>query len=172
VASDRATAFVARMVEHASDPGPRADLRSGLGRTVDQAERVHRYVASWTGSSGPHQKAVYYTVASLIAHRPEGAIPAEWPGNLGTSIGRCRQLAEATREASVHLLTRQPASTFCKTLTRIVLPLRTEMTPVDFAELLDHGSRWPSHRQQVGSAWLQSFYRALSRDDDLDSESP
>lgn len=170
MASERSTLFVARMVELASDPGPRADLRSGLGRTVDQASRLHRYVASWTGSAGPHEKAVYYTVSSLVAYRYEDAIPPAWAGNLGTSIARCGRIAMNTREASVHLLTRQPASALCKVLTRIVMPLRAEATPVDFATLLDQGSRWPARRQQIGSEWLQSFYREIDRDGDTDSD--
>ncbi|MEV0681703.1 type I-E CRISPR-associated protein Cse2/CasB [Actinosynnema sp. NPDC050436] len=168
MATEASTSFVTRIAELASEPGPRADLRSGLGRTVDQASRVHRYVAPWTGSCGPHQKAVYYAVASLIAHRPEDAVTAAWAGNLGTSIARCHNLAMSTRETSVHLLSRQPASTFCRMLTRIVLPLRTAATPVDFATLLHHGSRWPSSRQSISSSWLQSFYREVDGGTDVE----
>lgn len=169
-ATTKMAEFVAFIADCCADTGSRAALRSGLGRSVDHATRLHRYLAPWTRSDRPHEEATYYTIAALIAHNPDGAIPAESPGNIGASLARCRALVPRTRETSVHLLARQPASALCKTLTRVVLTLRTADTPVDFALLLDHTTAWPWRRQHLGRAWLQSFYRTLPPGDADDQD--
>lgn len=155
--------FVEYITELAQDTGTRAALRSGLGRTVNQAERMHAYLAPWTDSAKPHEEAVRYTVASLIAHNPDGAIPSTHaPVNIGASIARHPKLVPATREASVHLLSRQPASLLCRMLTRVVISLRSEHVPVDFAVLLNDAVRWPWRRNDIARRWLQAYYRAES----------
>jgi CRISPR type I-E-associated protein CasB/Cse2 len=172
MATDKATKFVTFIAACAQQTGPRAALRSGLGRTVDQASRLHPYVAPWTLSERPHEEAVYYTVASLIAHAPDGAIPTTSPGNIGASIARIGgKRAPATQETYVHLLARQPASSLCRTLTRIIVPLRTDDKPVsvDFARLLDDASRWPWQHQRIGREWLQSYYRTVKNLDTDDT---
>lgn len=160
--SDSATKFVNYVVDCSNDPGARAALRSGLARSVDQATRLHAYVAPWTKPERPHQEAVFYTIAALIAHKPDGAIPAQSPGNLGASLARCEDIAAATREKSLHLVVRQPPAQLCLMLTRIVLQLRDNDTPVDFAQLLDDATYWHSHGQRIGRRWLQSYYRATT----------
>lgn len=162
MASDDATRFVAYVTERSEETAARAALRSGLGRTVDQATRLHAYIAPWTKSRQPHKEAVYYTIAALVAHTPEGAIPSESPGNIGASLARCSKLVIATREASMHLLARQPQAQLCRVLTRVVIQIRTADVAVDFAQLLDDASTWPWRQRQIARAWLQSFYRTLT----------
>jgi CRISPR type I-E-associated protein CasB/Cse2 len=158
---DKAAQFVEHLVELTEDTGTRAALRSGLGRTVNQADRMHAYLARWTSSSRPHEEAVYYTIAALIAHNPAGAVPAKPPGNIGASIACATKLAPVTREKSVHLLARQPAGQLCRMLTRIILPLRSgdEPTSVDFVRLVEEATRWPWRHQEIGREWLQAYYR-------------
>lgn len=166
--TDRATKFVAFIVKTAGDnPGCRADLRSGLGRSVDNAPRMHRYLTEFTRSVTPHGKAVLYTIASLIAAEPEGASPERSPGSLGVSIGLAyRIIADNTREKTVHWLTRQPTGQLCRALTHTIIPLRarrTDRVAVDFARLIDDATRWPAKRQQIGSRWLQDYYSTKLR---------
>ncbi|MER6869345.1 NUDIX domain-containing protein, partial [Amycolatopsis sp. NPDC000673] len=96
--------FVAYIADCAGNPGSRADLRSGLNCPVERADRLHKYLAPWPRPGMPHTEAVQYTVASLIAHKPDGAIPAHSPGNIGASLARCTALAAGTRETTMHLL--------------------------------------------------------------------
>ncbi|MGX7829790.1 type I-E CRISPR-associated protein Cse2/CasB [Actinokineospora sp. 24-640] len=168
--SDRATRFVDFIVGTARDtPGARADLRSGLGRPIDAATRVHCYLARFSSPSSPHATAVLYTVASLIAVNLDNAIPERSPGSLGASIGLAGHLAEKTREDSVHLLARQPAAQLCRALTRVVVPLRQSLTKnakIDFARLIDDAISWRTGRQRIGSQWLQDYYRTCLRVND------
>lgn len=158
--------FVDYIAELTHDTGIRAALRSGLGRPVDRSVRMHAYLARWTDSSKPHQEAVRYTVAALIAHNPDGvrAAPSGSTGDIGASIARYTTLAPATRESSIHLLARQPASQLCRMLTRIVVPLRTADIDVDFVALLHDASRWPWQHTAIARRWLQSYYRTDDAD--------
>lgn len=168
--SDRATNFVDFVVKTARDsPGCRADLRSGLGRPVDGAPRMHRYLVRFTTPGTPHATAVLYTVASLIAVEPDGAIPRHSPGSLGVSIGRAHRIAENTREKTVHWLTRQPTAQLCRALTHTIIPMRhksADSVNIDFARLVDDAIGWPTKRQSIGSRWLQDYYRTMLRVED------
>lgn len=73
---DRMTAFVAAVTTLCEAPGVRADLRSGLGRPVDQCARMHRYLA-WRVPEGQYDERAYYAVAALIAARPRSARDAD-----------------------------------------------------------------------------------------------
>ncbi|MFJ4652112.1 type I-E CRISPR-associated protein Cse2/CasB [Nocardia sp. NPDC088792] len=152
--------FVDYILDLVQDTGIRVALRSGLGRSVDQSMRMHAYLSRWTDSGKPHQEAVRYTVAALIAHNPVGANPEKSPGNVGASIAQYRTLAPATRESSVHLLARQPANQLCRMLTRIVVPLRSDSVAVDFAALVHDASAWPWQHTTIARHWLQAYYRA------------
>ena len=167
--SERATKFVDFVVKTALDnPGCRADLRSGLGRSLDGAPRMHAYLVRFTATADPHSKAVLYTVASLIAVNPDGAVGKHSTGSLGVSIGRAYHIAENTREKTVHWLTRQPTGHLCRALTHTILPLRqskADRVDIDFARLVDDATSWPGKRQVVGSRWLQDYYRTLLRVD-------
>lgn len=157
--SDSAQRFTHYVHELCTDSGARADLRSGLGRTVDHAPRLHKYLATWTRHCSRHQETVRYTIAALIAHNPDEVWPDPSPGNIGASIALDDERAETTRETSIHLLVRQPASQLCRMLTRILVPLRTANTPIDFPQLLDDATWWPTHHQRTARRWLQSYYR-------------
>ncbi|GGN66278.1 type I-E CRISPR-associated protein Cse2/CasB [Nocardia rhizosphaerihabitans] len=161
--------FVEYITDLTDDLGVRAALRSGLGRPVERADRMHAYLSPWTTSSKPHEEAVRYTVASLIAHRPVGAIPGKAPGNIGASIARYTAVAANTRESSVHLLSRQPAGALCRMLTRIVVPMRSDDVAIDFATLLQDATRWPRYRNDTARRWLQAFYRAQNLDQDAET---
>lgn len=167
--TDDATRFVHYITDLTEDTGARAALRSGLGRTVDQATRMHAYVARWTSSSAPHREAVLYTVAALMALNPEGVCPSRSPGNVGASVALFGAVVKDTRDKSMHLLARQPASQLCRMLTRVLVPLRTDNVPVDFAVLIDDASGWPWRQQQISRRWLQSYYRAVDAPDDRNS---
>lgn len=62
--------FVAAITAECADRGSRAALRTGLGKPVDAATRMHRIVAphlpSWT-LHDPERQRPYYTIAALIA---------------------------------------------------------------------------------------------------------
>lgn len=165
--NDDARMFVQRVTDMTTNPGIRAALRSGLTLNPQQIDRtMHAHLTKLTRSDNPHRSAVCYTVASLIAHNPTNAIPHQAPGNLGASFARARTLAPATREATLHLLTRQPAQHQCRTLIRAVLPLRSQPpVAIDFARLIDDASCWPTNRQAIGRAWLLSFYRTADAAD-------
>jgi CRISPR system Cascade subunit CasB len=160
--SKSATAFVDYIVACSTDRGSRAALRSGLGRTVNDATRMHAYLAPWSNSERPHEETVRYTVAALIAHNTDSAIPSEPAGNIGTSIARCSKLAPATREKTVHLLARQSAAQLCRMLTGVVVQVRNTGTPVDFAQLLDDVTYWPWRHKDTSRQWLQSYYRNVT----------
>ncbi|WP_377271633.1 type I-E CRISPR-associated protein Cse2/CasB [Peterkaempfera sp. SMS 1(5)a] len=73
---ERMTAFVAAVTTLCEAPGARADLRSGLGRPVDQCGRMHRYLA-WRVPQGQYDERAYYAVAALIAARPRAVRDAD-----------------------------------------------------------------------------------------------
>lgn len=157
--SNEATRFVKYIVDCADNPGSRSALRSGLSRDLTQADRMHAFVAPWTSSSKPHTQAVYYTIAALVAHKPNGALTPTSPGNIGASLAACTALAAGTRETTLRLLARQPSGQLCRMLTRVVVQLRNADTPVDFPQLLDDAASWPWRYQTTRTRWLQSYYR-------------
>ncbi|EST31535.1 type I-E CRISPR-associated protein Cse2/CasB [Streptomyces niveus] len=73
---ERRDRFVAEITGLCAEGGTRADLRSGLGRSVNQCGRMHRYLARRVpeGSYGEH---AYYAVAALIADRPRAVRDAQ-----------------------------------------------------------------------------------------------
>ncbi|GAA2500756.1 hypothetical protein GCM10010406_41600 [Streptomyces thermolineatus] len=84
---EQARAFVARIEAiAATDPGARAALRSGLGKPLDEARRMHRIVAPWIPASamaGDDTQRAFYTVASLIAAQKTAALRAARPSAPG-----------------------------------------------------------------------------------------
>lgn len=169
--SDRASSFVDFVANTArSNRRCRADLRSGLGRPVDDASRMHKYLAKFTAPTSAHGKAVLYTVASLIAYEPDNADPNRSPGSLGASMAHAgnTKISVNTLETTVHMLTRQPTGQLCRALTRAVLPLRDVDVAVDFARLIDDATAWHNYRRRIGARWLQDYYRTRFRLDTPD----
>jgi CRISPR type I-E-associated protein CasB/Cse2 len=153
--------FVARIIELcASSPGRQADLRSGLGRPVQQCARMHRYLVPLLRPRlYPSEERAYYGVASLIAGRPRQArdIAARdtaeaadvEPGidtpsarmwrqrpNLGASLAaavraRPRLLEEDAAAGRLHLLTRQRADTVHARLPALTRHLLSAGRPID-----------------------------------------
>ncbi|SDP96514.1 CRISPR system Cascade subunit CasB [Actinopolyspora xinjiangensis] len=168
-ASDYATRFVTDIATQATaNPAVRTALRTGLGREPDQCHRMHAFVAPWLEEdSHPDKERVHYTIAALIAHAPETAVPTDEDasGDLGESLARAAQhhvLASATTENYLHLVVRQNPGTLCRYLTTVVLSLRDTGIPVDFARLFDDAGRWPWQSRRIAKTWLQSYYRSVA----------
>ncbi len=143
--------FVQHIVDRCDDLGVRADLRSGVAIPIDRAPRMHAHVARWTRDDYPYETAARYTVAALIAYKPEGAIPDESPGNLGASLALATHLVADTRERLLHMVTSQPPSRMPVTVARVVAQLRDGEIPVDFVRLCDDLNAWPWRRRSPGS---------------------
>ncbi|MCD0485202.1 type I-E CRISPR-associated protein Cse2/CasB [Streptacidiphilus sp. ASG 303] len=63
--------FVATVMRLCGDKGTQADLRSGIGRTVEHCARMHRHLVPLTAPDlHPAARQARYTVAALIAARP------------------------------------------------------------------------------------------------------
>ncbi|ACU96433.1 type I-E CRISPR-associated protein Cse2/CasB [Saccharomonospora viridis] len=151
--------FVQHIVDRCDDLGVRADLRSGVAIPIDRAPRMHAHVARWTRDDYPYETAARYTVAALIAYKPEGAIPDESPGNLGASLALATHLVADTRERLLHMVTSQPPSRMPVTVARVVAQLRDGEIPVDFVRLCDDLNAWPWRRRDITRRWMQSYYR-------------
>jgi CRISPR system Cascade subunit CasB len=168
--------FTPRIAMHAaSNPQIRSALRSGLGKPIERCDHMHSHLARWLNTErggnliDDHDQRCLYTIASLIAHTPEGAIPDVRPGNLGATLAiatRRGTLAATTTARSVERLGKQPAATVCRSLVHIVVPLRSNRIPVDFAVLLDDLLAWPHSQHRVRKNWLQSYYIGLDTEDD------
>jgi CRISPR system Cascade subunit CasB len=68
--------FISRITDACrTSPAVKADLRSGIGKPVAQARRMHKTVLNSAFPSGqpPSKEQAYYTVAALIAAQPGGA---------------------------------------------------------------------------------------------------
>lgn len=162
--------FVEYVVRRCDDLGARADLRTGVAVPIERAPRMHAHVARWTTSGRPHETAARYTVAALIAYKPEGAIPDPSPGDLGASLAVATHLVPDTRERLLHMVSTQPPSRLPVTLGRVVAQLRDGGTPVDFTRLTDDITSWPWRRRAIAARWLQSYYRHHLPTDDNDDE--
>ncbi|MGM1058935.1 type I-E CRISPR-associated protein Cse2/CasB [Saccharothrix sp. Mg75] len=168
--------FTPRMAMYsASNPEIRSALRSGLGKPVDRCDHMHGHLAHWLNAErggtriDDHDQRCLYTIASLIAHTPEGAIPDVRPGNLGATLAVATRrgiLAAATTARSVERLGKQPSETVCRSLVHIVVPLRSNRIPVDFTVLLEDLLAWPHSQHRVRKNWLQSYHIGLDKEDE------
>jgi CRISPR system Cascade subunit CasB len=182
-------AFVQRIEKTCKNsPGRKADLRSGVGKQVEQARRMHAPVLAGPFPSGlrPSAEQAYYTVASLIAAQPGGTfagapddnavdvdggdpeISAKERRNLGASLAYAvhhNKIRPNTAEARLHLLTRQSADGVHERLPGVVRHLLagSPTVPVDWAYLLYDLRRWEFHRDEVAKGWLQTYYRTLRK---------
>jgi CRISPR system Cascade subunit CasB len=68
--------YVAAVMALCADTGTRADLRSGLGRPMEQCGRMHRWLA-WRVPEDSFGERAHYAVASLIADRPRAVREAQ-----------------------------------------------------------------------------------------------
>jgi CRISPR type I-E-associated protein CasB/Cse2 len=185
---DKPDRFVARIQQLIADPGIRAALRSGLGRTPERAVRMHAVVAPWLPDGTPTAtERAYYAVAALIASgpRPRGEPdPADplapagqatprtstsatsssrrYSGNLGAVLGHAAgsgALDPDGAETYLHLLVRQRVEGLHRHLPRIVRRLQAGGVPIDWAQLLRDLDRWEAGRDEVAKRWLQTFHR-------------
>lgn len=167
--------FVAFVHDLVLTPGARADLRSGLGKDLDRAARMHRYIASWTTQTGGQAlERAHYTVAALIAatHKDHHLIPGPLPERvrtlgqcLGEAIDPAKGLSEASAEQHLHQLTRQSLRGLHRHLPSLARHLVTVAGPgsLDYPQLLADLAAWSDHRGRVTRRWLQDFYRARYR---------
>ncbi|MBW4717330.1 type I-E CRISPR-associated protein Cse2/CasB [Saccharothrix obliqua] len=168
-------AFVSRIVSLCERyPGARSALRSGLGRTPQDfaSAPMHRYIfqAVRRPLEPRHLEHSLHTIASLIALRPDTAIPRLSPGNLGATFAHAANtgaFATNTMDKSVQRLARQTSDTICAHIANVVAPLRGSDVPVDFALLLRDLINWPYDQRDVGTRWQQTFFLRLDHDPDL-----
>lgn len=164
----RRARFVHHCATRAATPAGAAALRSGLGREPDECPTVHHIVGPFTTEhTHPEQLRPLYAIAALIGHNPDGAIPADSPGDFGASLARA-PFSSDTTERYAHLLSRQSSETVCRYLTQVAIPLRTADVPVDFALLLRDLRAWPFQQQNIAARWLRSFYRYATTFDHTD----
>jgi CRISPR system Cascade subunit CasB len=185
---DKPDRFVARVQQLIADPGIRAALRSGLGRTPERAVRMHAVVAPWLpASTATATERAYYAVAALIASGPRpraglgladpvasadeaAATPSPsatsshrwYSGNLGTALARASEtgtLDPDRAERYLHLLVRQRVDGLHRHLPRIVRRLQDSGVTIDWAQLLYDLAGWGSRRDEIAKRWLQSFHR-------------
>ena len=154
-----ATRFVEHIAARCDDLGVRADLRTGVAVPYDRATRMHAHLARWTSSDRPHEAAVRYAIAALIAYKPDGAIPNESPGDLGASLASATHLVPNAREQLLHMVCSQPPTRMPVTIGRVVTQIRDGKTPIDFARLCDDLNSWPWRRRDITRRWMQSYYR-------------
>jgi CRISPR type I-E-associated protein CasB/Cse2 len=65
-------------------------------------------------------------------------------------------------ERRLHALCRLSLDGLHRQLPAIVLRLRSEQVPVDWAQLLDDMARWPWDRDRITKRWLQDYYRSAA----------
>ncbi|WP_369359760.1 type I-E CRISPR-associated protein Cse2/CasB [Streptomyces sp. cg2] len=75
------------------------------------------------------------------------------------SPGRDKDMREATAEARLNLLTRQSIDGLHRHLPSAVGYLRGLEVPIDWAQLLDDLTAWPTHSGRIARRWLQDYYR-------------
>lgn len=86
-------------------------------------------------------------------------------GGADTASGRSQPDDSATHgplsplERRLHALTRQSIDGVHRDLPAIVLRLRGDNVPVDWAQMLADLARWPAERDHISKRWLQDFYR-------------
>jgi CRISPR system Cascade subunit CasB len=176
--ADEFVAYIRQLLSESSKA--RADLRSGLGRPMEQCARLDGYLAyrlSETMSSDAQRAR--YAVASLIAAQPaehhtqrdvpDPAEPAEgwWQRpNLGASLALAvghEVLKPGSAEDDLQLMTRQSAEALQQRLPALTRRLRAAGIPIDWAVLLVDLGRWNRSRDQIVTAWQEQYYRARAR---------
>ncbi|MCF6523774.1 type I-E CRISPR-associated protein Cse2/CasB [Streptomyces sp. JJ36] len=174
----RAEKYVSRVHDLCDDPGRRAALRSGLGRTLDRSPRMHAVIAGHVPDDLPESRQrAYYAVASMIASLPPAARrradeeqSAQQQERKPRNLGRCLadavdggRVRESAAEARLSLLTRQSVSGLHRHIPAAVRLITTRQDHVDFAQLLLDLTYWDRHRQRIGRTWLQTYYRRRMR---------
>ena len=130
---DKPDRFVARVQQLINDPGIRAALRSGLGRTPERAVRMHAVVAPWLpdGTATATERA-YYAVAALIASGPRSQTQ---PGSPVVAADEGADGAAGTTATSVTSSDRRYTGNFGAALAHAA---RTEVLDPDSAERYLH----------------------------------
>lgn len=100
----RAQAFTTWIERTCSDdPGARSALRSGWRRGLDDAHRMHRFIAPWLpqgAQTSEHEQRAFYTVAAMIAAQPRSRYAAaEEPESEPTAetIGQAHDTGQTQR---------------------------------------------------------------------------
>lgn len=188
--------YVAAIVKACRRPGTRAALRSGLGRSVEQASRMHPVVAGLIPRDDwnrPDRERAYYTIAALLAAQPrvtreqpdttEDSAEAPTPslrGNFGHSLAQAVSADRRRRDEPsshplarrLHLLVRQDVNGVHRHLPGLVRQLRTDQIPIDWAHLLEDLLHWRTGRDRIARRWLQTYYRQLAPQPATDDASP
>ncbi|MFD0883240.1 type I-E CRISPR-associated protein Cse1/CasA [Streptosporangium algeriense] len=159
--------FVTEVFRLCEDPGKRSALRSGLGRPLEECQRMHRVIAAKVPDRREDTQRAYYAVAAMIASLPPQARKgpsADAP--VGRNLGQCLAegvargtLRESTADGHLSMLTRQSVNGLHRHLPAVVRILADRSTAVDWVQLLVDLQRWEDNRGQITRRWLQSFYR-------------
>jgi len=158
-------------IRHAiRDPGARAALRRGVGRTPEEAPQMHIVVAPWLPDRPrPALERAYYTVAALLANQPRGQTDTptddemfDAAANLGASFAeavRTGVMREETSTARLHLLCRQSVDGVHRQLPRAIAQLQAAGIRISWEQLLKDLIGWDRYRDKIAKRWLQSYYR-------------
>ncbi|WP_262386858.1 type I-E CRISPR-associated protein Cse2/CasB [Streptomyces sp. TRM49041] len=190
----RADAYVRRVLALCESKRTRADLRSGLGRPVEQCNYLHRYLVPLLPERmHPDGKRAHYAVAALIAARPrvtrdadtaaaapcagdgtgagagDGATSPWWQRpNLGTSLAqavRVGGLKGDSAEGDLHLLTRQSTNAIHPRLPSLTQHLLRVGVAIDWPVLLEDLTWWNRDQDRIATRWLESYFRVVSAED-------
>ncbi|MDX3180484.1 type I-E CRISPR-associated protein Cse2/CasB [Streptomyces sp. ME02-7008A-1] len=168
--------FISYVHELCQDNRTRAELRRGLGLTVERCNYMHRYLVPWLHQyddvTYPDTRRAYYGVASLIAARPRIARQtdaADTPAtawylrpNLGSALGEAVRkdvIKAGTAESALHLMSRQSSDAVHRTLPSLTRQLLSGGIAVDWAVLLKDLSWWTQDRDVIATRWLDQYFR-------------
>lgn len=187
---ERCDAFVSYVLGLCRDKKSQADLRTGLGLSVERCNYLHRYLVPRLPQEGQPAdvRRAHYAVAALIAGRPRSARDAdaamvefsdaqpvqEWwkRPNLGASLAHAvnkQALKPASAEGDLHLMTRQRSDAIHPRLPALTRHLLNSGVRVDWAVLLDDLAWWNQDRDRIATRWLESYFRARTFEDLDDS---
>ncbi|MEV8391803.1 MULTISPECIES: type I-E CRISPR-associated protein Cse2/CasB [unclassified Streptomyces] len=192
---DRHDAFVEYIVDLCrKSTKAQSDLRSGLGRPLENCTYLHRYLVprlspqDYPDQQYDDRRRAHYAVASLVAARPRYArdadraavaeaeetgtplpMPEWWKRpNLGSSLAQGvnkKLLKPTTAEEDLHLMVRQSSEALQVRLPALTQHLLSGGVRIDWSVLLDDLSWWNKDRDRVATRWLESYFRVRTLED-------
>ncbi|MFI6056284.1 type I-E CRISPR-associated protein Cse2/CasB [Streptomyces violascens] len=179
-----------------NDKKTQADLRSGLGRPVEQCNYLHRYlVRRLPERQHPDARRAHYAVAALIAGRPRSARDADKaaanptgptdvdgaasaPGwwqrpNLGASLAQAVNatvLKPDSAEGDLHLMARQSSDAIYPRLPSLTQQLLRGGVNIDWAVLLEDLAWWNRDHDKIATRWFESYFRVRTLEDTTNSQ--
>lgn len=143
--------------------GALAALRRGLGRAPGAAMEMHPYVVPFTHELSQRQEDAFYILAALFGLYPRESWRRDEkgkPSNLGASLKLLKKEKDSggVERRFVALLNCR-AEDLPDHLRQFVGLLKTNDTPIDWAQLLRDVIRW-DYDENVQRNWARGFWAA------------